>query len=54
MPFQLSDFRPLEPGELTAQWSDEDLEEEEEEESWDEDLDEGEEPEVDLEGGDDW
>ncbi len=74
MPLQLSDFRPLEPEELTAQWSDGDLEEEEEEESWDEeldedwddlnedlegddfdeDLDEGEEVEVDLEGGDDW
>ncbi|MEE9245034.1 MAG: hypothetical protein V3U63_02430 [Gemmatimonadota bacterium] len=74
MPLCVSDFRPLEPEELTAQWSDGDLEEEEEEESWDEDLDEdwddlgeelegdgldedldeGEEPEVDLEGGDDW
>ncbi len=38
MPRQLSDFRSLEPEELTAQWSDGDLEEEEE--SWDEDLDE--------------
>ena len=38
MPLQLSDFRPLEPEELTAQWSDGDLEEDEE--SWDEDLDE--------------
>ncbi len=40
MPLQLSDFRPLELEELTAQWSDGDLEEEEEDESWDEDLDE--------------
>ena len=64
MPLQLSDNRPLEPKELTAQWSDGDLEEEEEEESWDEDLDEDlegddleEEEESwneDLEVGDDW
>jgi hypothetical protein len=65
VPLKLSDFRPLEPEELTAQWSDGDLEEEEGEESWDEevdedwddldeDLDEGEELEVDLEAEDDW
>ncbi len=46
MPLQLSDNKPLELKELTAQWSDGDLEEEEEEESWNEDLDE------DLEGED--
>ena len=53
MPLQLSDFRPLEPEELTAQWSDGDLEDEEEEESWDEDLDEDwDDLDEDLEGDD--
>jgi len=55
VPLQLSDNRPLEPKELTAQWSDGDLEEEEEEEeeSWDEELDEDwDDLDEDLEGDD--
>ncbi len=54
MPLQLSDFRPPEPAELIARWSDGDLEEdEEEEESWDEELDEDwDDLDEDLEGDD--